>query len=124
EAWIRIVSQALEYREVSDRSQHTAGEHHGLAADAIRERTPHHEAGCTDEESGGDDEIGSLRVQLQDLLQEEQLIELTAVPDDRLACRGTYQSQNHDPQVGPAGERFDQRCFRQLTLALELEKRR
>ncbi len=81
------------------------------------------EAGA-DEESDGNHDIGSLAVDLQHVLQEEQGVELAAIPDDGLAHGGAEQREQGDLGIAPLAESLRQRRLRTLALGLHLLERR
>ena len=72
-----------------------------------------------DERDRNDDLRGDAR-NLERLGQEEQRIELAAVPNHRLAGGGAEQSEDRDLGVAPLGESFRQRPLRLLALVHHL----
>src|SRR5690606_20688347 len=76
---IREMRQALEDREIRQRRENAASHDDLLAADLVRQRAEYDEERRADHERRGDDQIRRLRIDLQDLLEEEQGVELSAV---------------------------------------------
>ena len=87
-------------------------EHDLLAPDAIREAAEEHEEGRSQEQRGGDQEVGRLRLDFEHLGEEEQGVELAAVPHHRLAGGGSEERQDHQA-------RFPQRAKDSVSGALE-----
>ena len=74
------------------------------------DRDPHNnEERRADQQPGGDDQVRGLGVELQHLLEEEQRVELAAVPDNRLAGSRTEQREDHELEVRPGAKGFSQR---------------
>src|ERR1700720_3589242 len=96
----------MEDRYVGYGGQQTAGEDDRLPANAVREAAEDDKERRRDYERRGDEQIRRLRVDFQDRGEEEEGVELPAVPHHRLTRRRAKQRQNHDAQVSPARERF------------------
>ena len=79
-----------------------------------------------DEERRGDNqcrshhELRARRIDLQRLLEEQQSVELAAIPYDGLAGGGPEQGQQHDLEIPPLCERLGQRRLRQLARGFHL----
>src|SRR5690606_38418829 len=120
---VRKNRESLEYREVRDRGQDAPGHDDLLTTDLVRQRPEHDEKRRPDEERRGDDQIRRHRLDLQDLFEEEERVELPAVPDDRLTRRRAEQRQNDDLEIAPFSERLGQRGLRELALRLDFQER-
>ncbi len=112
--------EALEDRKIGERGQQASREHDLLAADLVRQRAEHHEERRRDQQRRGHRELGAGRVDLQRLLEEQQRIELAAVPHDRLAGGGAKQREQHDLEIRPLSERLGEWRLRQLARGLDL----
>ena len=82
------VGDALEDREVGRDRQCKTRQHDRLAADFVGERAEDDEARRADQERDGDHDLRGYARNLQRLRQEEQRIELSAVPHHRFAGCG------------------------------------
>jgi hypothetical protein len=76
----------------------------------MRPRAPeHHEEGGGERERERHHEARRLRLELQDVLQEEERVEGARVPDHRLAGDGAEEREHHHAEVPPAQEVGDGR---------------
>ena len=123
---IRIgkVRQALEDREVGQRSDDAAGHDDGLAADLVRQRTEDHKERRTEDQRAGNQQIGGLRLHLECLRDEEERVELAGVPDHGLTGGTAEQRHDHDLEVVPACEGLGQRRLGSLALFLHAQEDR
>ena len=119
------VGDALEDREVGHDSERKAREHDRLSPDLVRQPAEQDEAGRADGERDCDHDLRGDARNLERLGQEEQRVELTAVPHDRLAGGGAEQGEDGDLGVAPLAESFRERPLRLLAfLDHPLEQRR
>ena len=119
------VGDALEDVEVGHRREREARQHDRLAADPVGQRAEHDEARRADQERDGDHDLRGDTRHFQGLGQEEQRVELAAIPHHRFAGGGAEQSQDRDLEVFPLAERFRQRPLGLLAfLDHALEQRR
>jgi len=114
----------LEDREIRHRRQRKARHHDLLTADLVRQPAEQDEARCGEQERDGDHDLRRHRVDLDRLSQEEQRIELSAVPHDRFARRRTEECQDRDLAVFPVAEGFRERRFGLRALFLHLLEHR
>jgi hypothetical protein len=121
---VREVGERAERREVREHGEQAASEHDPLAADAVGQDSEHDEERRAEHQRGRDDEVRLARGHVQDLLEEEQRVELAAVPDDGLACRRTEQQREHEAQVPRIAEGVGERGLRQRDLLLQLAEHR
>jgi hypothetical protein len=91
-------------RVVRERGDEIAGHHDFLAADAVRQRAEHDEERCAEGQGDGDDDVRLHEVDLEHVLQEDQRVELSRVPDHRLPRRGAEQHEQDDLPVLPVAE--------------------
>ncbi len=96
--------QLVEQREIADAGQQEAGQDNRLAADAIRQPAEHQEEGRGQDQGRPDQDVGRIGIDMQQVLQEEQRVKLTAIPDDALTGDQAKQGQQHDLQVFPLQE--------------------
>ena len=68
--------------------------------------------------------IDDQRFDLDHALEEELRVELRRVPDDALAHQHAYERDQHDLEIGPAEERFRDRCVRRAVLFLHAQEQR
>ena len=115
---------ALEDREVGHDREQEARHHDRFAADLVGERAEQDEARRRDRERDHDHDLCRDRVHLDGLGQEEQRVELSAVPHDRFAGGRAEQGEDGDLAVGPVAERFLERRLRLLAFVLHLLERR
>src|SRR5581483_9891186 len=118
------VREALEDREIRERSEYAAADHDRLAADAIGKRTEDHEERRRDQERAGDQQVRRDGIDLERLAEEEQRIKLAAVPHHGLSRRRAEQREQHDLEIVPAHERFLQRGRRPAPLGFHLLEQR
>ena len=114
------VGDALEDREVGQRREHEAGQHDRLAADLVRQPAEQDEAGRADRQRHRDHDLRGDARHLQRLGQEEQRIELAAVPDHRLAGGGAEQREQSRSWRCSIGRRPPSAALRALALVLHL----
>ncbi len=93
------MGQALEDRDVGDGRQQAAGQDDLLATDAVGQPAEEDEERRAQCQRSGDQQVGGGGIDLQHAAEEEQRVELAAVPDHRLASRRTEQDQQHQLQV-------------------------
>ena len=80
--------------------------------------------GVPSSERDRDHDLRRDRRHLDGLGQEEQRVELSAVPDDRFAGGGAEQREDRDLGVRPVAERFRQRRLRAFAFLLHLLEQR
>ena len=113
----------MEQRDVRRGREHAAGQHDGLAADAVGQPAEQQEERRAEHERARDQQVRERRVELQRLREEEQRVELACVPDDGLARRGAEQREQHELRV--AGEEaLAQRRMRYLAALLHRREQR
>ena len=100
------VREALEDREVGDRREREARHHDRLAADLVRQPAEQDEAGRADRKRDRDHDLRVDRRHLDRLGQEEQRVELSAVPHHRLAGGGAEQRQDARSWHSTTGRRL------------------
>ena len=76
-----------------------------LAPDLVRQPAEEDEAAVPSISDHGDQHVGRERVDLQDVLQEEQRVELAGVPDHRLAGDEAEQGEQRDLERSPTGRK-------------------
>ena len=101
--------EAFEDSKVRESCQQTARHHDFLATDAIGQRAEHDEERRSNQQRCGNDEIRRFRIDLQNLLEEEQCIELPAVPHHSLTCSSTEQREQHHLEIAPLTEGLTER---------------
>ena len=112
------VGQALEDREVGHHRQRKAREDDRLAADLVRQPAEDDEERRAEQKRNRDQNLRRDRGHLHRQRQEEQCIELSAVPDDGFAGGGTEQRQDRDLEIRPFAEGFRQRALGALAVFL------
>jgi hypothetical protein len=112
--------QRLEHREVGERRNKATCQNDGLAADLVGERTKEQEATSTEDQRPCHEDVGGEAVHFHDVLDEEQRIELTRVPDHSLTCREAEQSDQGDLGIAPLTESLAQRSLGLGALFLHL----
>ena len=117
------MGQALEDRDVGDGGQQAAGQDDLLAADTVGQPAEEDEERHAQRQRGGDQQVGSGGIYLQHAAEEEQRVELTAVPHHRLTGRSTQQNQQHQLQVA-ALQAVTERRLGTLALRLHLLEQR
>ena len=110
------VGDALEQREVGHDREREAREHDRLPSDAIGQRAEHDEERRADSEPDRDHDLRGDAGNLQRLGQEEQRVELTAVPHDGFAGGGAEQRKDRDLGVTPLAKGFRERTLGLLAL--------
>ena len=110
------VGDALEQREVSHDREREAREHDRLAADLVGQPTEEDEAWRADRERDRDHDLRGDAGNFQCLREEEQRVELAAVPHHGLAGGGAEKREDRDFEVVPLTESFHERSLRLLAL--------
>src|SRR5262245_51354292 len=118
------VGDRLEDREIGQRRQQEAGQDDRLASDLVGQPAEQDEEGRADQERDGNQDLRRDRGHLQGLRQEEQGVELAAVPDDGFAGGGAEERKDGELQVGPLAERLAQRTLRASTFLLHAQEDR
>ena len=118
------VGDPLEDREVGHRRQQEAGQHDRLAADLVGEPAEQDEERRAEHQRDGDHDLPLTAGDLQRLRQEEQRVELPAVPDHRFAGGGAEQRQDGDLGVRPGAEGLGERRLGAPALVLHLLEHR
>jgi len=76
-----------------------------------------------DGQRGRDHQGRIRRIHLKHLLQEEECVELPAVPHHRLPRGCAEEGEQHELQARAIAERFLERRLRELALVLDLQER-
>src|SRR5271165_3111618 len=106
---IRKMRNALKQREIGHDREEEAKQHDWLATDLIGEPTKQDEERSAYRERDRHQDLRGRGRDLQGLGQEQQSIELSAVPDHGFTCCSAEQSENCYLGVLPAAERFSER---------------
>ena len=114
--WIGEVGNALKDREVGHDCKRKACEHDRFAADLVGEPAEQDEARRADRERDRDHDLRADTGNLESLRQEEQRIELAAIPHHGFAGGGAEKCQDRNFQVVPLAEGFQEWPSRLLTL--------
>ena len=116
--------EALEDHEKGRHGEREAGEDDRLAPDLVGQPAEQDEAGGAEDERSRDQDGGGGAVHLERLGQEEQRVELSRIPDHRLARGRAEQSQDRDLGIRPIAERVGERRLGALALRLHLREHR
>ena len=100
------VGDALEHREVGHDRKRKAREHDRLAPDLVRQPAEQDEAGRADGERDRDHDLRGDAGNLQCLGEEEQRVELAAVPHHGLAGGGAEQARGSRFWGGPTDRKL------------------
>ncbi len=121
---VGVVGKRLEQREVGQRSNRTARQDDGLAADFVGQGAEHDKERCTDQQGCGNQQVSRHRIDLERLREEKQRVELPRVPDHGLASHQTQQGEDDVLQIAPARKRLGQRCLGRLAIGLHFDEGR
>src|ERR1700758_4095746 len=111
---------ALEDREVRQRREQEARQDDRLTADLVGQPAEQDEAGRAERERNHDHDLRGGAGYLEGLGQEEQRVELSAVPHHGFAGGGAEQREDRDLGVTPFGEGLAQRPLRGFAFVLHL----
>ena len=99
---VRGFCQQREHELVRQGCDQTARKDDRFAADTVRQGPEEQEAAGAKDQRPGHQDVGRVRIDLDDVLQEEQGIELARVPHDRLPRDQTQKRDECDLGVQPA----------------------
>src|SRR5262249_55904052 len=116
------VRNSLENREIRDHAEREPSQDDRLAADLVGQPPEDDKERSAERQRARDHDLGVDRRHFQGLSEEEQSIELAAVPDYGLTGGGAEQSQDRDLEVLPTTKGFRQRALGAFAFGLHALK--
>ena len=111
-------------RDVKDRGEKVTCHHYLLATNPVRQTPEENEQRSPECQRYRDTDVGSDERDLENRLQEEQRVELSRVPDHRLARRRAEQHREKDLPARPGAETLLDRRARRFACVLQNRKER
>src|ERR1700676_4287262 len=109
--------------EISEGRQKASGHDNALAPDPIRKPTKKDEERRADKERNDNKGVGRSEIfQAQGVLEKEQGVKLSGIPDDALPGGRAEQGQPNVLGVRVGEEAVAQRCFRTFALSLHFRE--